>query len=130
MKRNAVRFAFAGTLLLAVVAWNLAASSPEQRQEFSIRSVYRLGEVALNPGNYVVIHSAQKKSEGLECTLIYKAPYYRGKEPVAKAHCVLLQGAPVQGFTIESTRQADGSQLIHSIQFAGSTEVHNLGMGG
>ena len=130
MKRNAVWFAFAGTLLLGVVAWNVVADSPEQRQEFSIRSVYKLGEVALTPGNYVVIHRSQKDREGAECTFIYRAPYYNGKEPIAKARCTPTQEKAAQGFTIQSMRQSDGSQVMRSIQFAGSTEVHNLETGG
>jgi hypothetical protein len=49
-----------------------------------------------------------------------------GEYPVASVHCKATKGPVVKAFTLVSTVQPDGSWLMSSIQFRGSTEVHNI----
>jgi len=108
----------------------MIAGSAEQRSEFSFNTTFKFAGVALKPGNYVVIHREDAmKEESAECTFIYRAPYQKGKQPVAKARCTPVEGKRAKDFVVESTQQPDGTQLINSIQFAGSTVIHNYGAG-
>jgi hypothetical protein len=126
MRRNFLFFAIAGAMLLAVAGWNLLADAPEQRVEVFLRDGYKVGGVPLKAGKYIVIHKNVADHEGEACTFFYRAPYRSEKDIVAKAHCQPVQGAVAKEFTLRSTTQPDGSSVVHSIQFAGSTEIHNL----
>jgi len=131
MKRRVLSFGLSGVLLLGVAAWNVLAGSSEERHEFSFKSNFTFAGIELKPGNYVVIHREDAmKGEGAACTFIYRAPYRKSNEPVAKARCTPVEGKRATEFTMGSAQQPDGTQLIHSIQFAGSATIHNYGAGG
>ena len=129
MKGRVLSFSLVGVSLLSMAAWNVLAGSSEQRHEFSMNSKFTFAGVDLKPGNYVVIHKEEAMKDGSECTFIYRAPYREGKEPVAKARCTPVEGTRAKQFRVESTQQPDGTQVIHGIQFAGSTVLHTYSTG-
>jgi hypothetical protein len=118
----------AGIMLAGIAGWSLAGAAKDQRAEFSIARNYVVGGATLNAGKYLVIHK-DAPEEGEACTFFYRLPYSTGKEPAAKVRCTGGQAAAAKNFTMKSVGQPDGSILVRSIQFAGSTDVHNLDSG-
>ena len=130
MNRKAILFVFGGVLLMGLVAWNMIASEEkEQRQEIYLGHGYSVGGVSLKEGKYIVIHRPAAEEQGKECTYFYRMPYRSDKEPVVKLRCTPGQSAAVKEFTLKSTSQPDGTSIVKSIQFPGSTEVHQFGTG-
>ena len=85
--------------------------------------------MALKEGKYIVTHDDAACMKGEPCTSFFRAPQRGGQVAVAKAHCTMETGAKVESFTLRSISQPDGTSLVKSIQFPGSTEVHNLPSG-
>ncbi len=129
MKHKLVLGGVASILLLGMVGWNLLALEKEQRQEIYLGRGYSIGGVELKAGKYMVVHKPQEDAAGRECTYIYRMPYRSDKDPVVKLRCTPTEGAKVKEFTLKSTSQPDGTSVVKSIQFPGSTEVHNLESG-
>ncbi len=129
MKHKLILVGIASVLLLGVAGWSLLAGSQEQRQEIYLGRGYTVGGVTLKPGNYPVIHRPEAENEGKECTYFYRMPYQAGKEAAVKLRCTPGEGAKVKEFTLKSVSQPDGTSVVKSIQFPGSTEIHNLGTG-
>jgi hypothetical protein len=128
MKRKAVLLGIAGLLLVGIASWTVADSAT-QKSEVYIGRGYVVAGVALNEGKYIVTHDDAACLKGEPCTSFFKAPQRGGQEAVAKAHCAMENGAKVEGFTLRSTSQPDGTSLVKSIQFPGSTVIHNLPTG-
>ena len=129
MKHKAILWGIAGILMLGIVGWNLLADTQEQKQEVYLGHGYTVGGVQLKAGKYLVVHRPDVEKEGKECTFFYKMPYHSDKDALAKLRCTPGQGAAVKEFTLKSTSQPDGSSVVKSIQFPGSTEIHNFGAG-
>ena len=129
MKRSSIMLVFSGLVFLSVAGWNLLAGDQEQRSEIFLRDGYVVGGVTLKAGKYVVVHRAVADHEGEACTFFYRAPLRNANEPVAKVRCVPAQGPAVSEFRMKSTSQPDGTHIINSIQFPGSTAVHTLQSG-
>ena len=129
MKKSSIILGLSALVFAVVAGWSVFAGSQEQRSEVYLRQGYVVGGVALKAGKYVVIHRQVADHEGEACTFFYRAPYRNEKDAVAKVRCVPAEGTAVSEFTMKSTAQSDGTSLIRSIQFAGSTEVHTLASG-
>ena len=129
MKRKLIFSGMLGILCLAVFGWSLLAKSQEQKQEVNFDREYSVGGVKLKPGTYILIHRNEAEKTGEACTFFYRAPYNKGKQEAAKMHCTITQGVRTDRFVMGSTTQPDGTNVVKSFQFAGSTEVHNLGNG-
>lgn len=129
MKKSSIILGLSALVFAAVVGWSVFAVPQEQRSEVFLRQGYVVGGVTLKAGKYVVIHRPVADHEGQACTFFYRAPYRNEKDAVAKVKCVPSEGTSVSDFTIKSTAQPDGTSLIRSIQFAGSTEIHTLSSG-
>ena len=129
MKRKAILLGVAGLLLVGIASWTVVADSATQRAEVYIGRGYVVAGVALKEGKYIVTHDDAACQKGEPCTLFLRAPQRAGQEAIAKAHCAMEPGAKVEGFTLRSTSQPGGTSLVKSIQFPGSTEVHNLPSG-
>lgn len=133
MRRKLVSLGVVGILFVGIVGWNLLADSmaqKDQKAEVAIESGYTLGGVQLKAGNYLVVHKPDAMMEaGKECTFFYRIPHVSEKDAVVKLRCTPSQGPVVKDFTISSLRQPDGTYAIKSIQFPGSTEIHNFETG-
>lgn len=127
MKHKFIVGGIAGVLLLGIVGWNLLAGAREQRQEVYLGHGYTVGGVTLKAGKYLVIHRPEAEEAGQECTYFYRMPYHSDKDAVVKLRCTPGQAAAVKEFTLKSTSQPDGTSVVKSIQFPGTTDVHNLG---
>ena len=127
MKRKVVFGGVSGIMLLGIVGWQLLAEARQERQDLTIGEGYKVGDVVLKPGKYVVIHKDQGNKESVEaCTFFYRAPYYADKDAVVKLRCRPSEGKRVNEFSMKASQQPDGTALVQSIQFRGSTEIHNL----
>jgi hypothetical protein len=129
MKHKALLLGIAGILLAGIASWNLVAAAKEQRAEITVGRGYVVGGVKLDEGKYIVIHKEMSEREGEACTFFYRMPYRADKQPVVKLRCTPTQAAAVNEFTLRSVTQPDGSSLVRSIQFPGSTEVHSFQAG-
>lgn len=130
MSRKAIVLVFSGVMLLGVVAWNVIASGEkEERQEVYLTRGYSVGGVTLKEGKYMVVHKPGAEEQGNECTYFYKTPYRADKEPIVKLRCTPGTGAAVKEFTLKSVSQPDGTSVVKSVQFPGSTEIHQFGTG-
>ena len=140
MKRSNILFGIAGSLMLVMVGWNLAAISAEkqaapekQKEVVRLGRDHQLGGVTLKPGTYLVVHKELGDKQGIEaCTFVYRGTSETEKDLAVKTICRRSQAESVKQFKIESTRQPDGSLVVHSIQFPGDSDVHNFdgGAGG
>src|ERR1035437_8114390 len=128
MKRKAILLGVAGLLLVGVASWTVADSATQKAEVYIGRGNVVAG-VALKEGNYIVIHDDAACQKGEPCTSFFKAPQRSGQAAVAKAHCSMENGAKVDGFTLRSTAGPNGTSLVKSIQFPGSTVIHNLPSG-
>jgi hypothetical protein len=175
MRRKHISVGLAGIFLLAALGLSLAASTHEQQYEIYLAHAYKVGEVELKPGMYVVVHKQGKDKAGAPCTFFYRdlgfaidrrlspdpssaataseshretilsqdprkskfsmailpfriAPL-AAASPAAQAHCYPTKGPLANAFTLDSELQSDGNWRIRSIQFAGSTDVHQLESG-
>ena len=134
MRPNRILFALVGILLLAVFGWNLRGAAQSEKHEVFLRNHYAVRDVVLEPGNYIVVHRHQANHEGSEpCTFFYKVPRrsvgkvrLSEKNEAAKFRCRRSEGKAADGFILSTTRQPDGSFILRSVQFPGSTEIHNL----
>ena len=133
MKRHNILFGTAGALMLVMVGWNLVATAQQaapakQKEVVRIGRDHQLGGVTLKPGTYLVIHKDMGDKQGVEaCTFVYRGTSETEKDLAVKTICRRSQAEAVKQFKIESTRQADGSLVVHSIQFPNDGDVHNLG---
>jgi len=129
MRRKLVPLGIAGILLAGIVGLNLLADNMTQKvqkAEIVIESGYTMGGVPLKAGNYLVVHKPEGMMQaGTECTFLYRIPHVSEKDAVVKLRCTPSQGPVVKEFTLSSTHQPDGTYAIRSIQFPGSTEIHN-----
>ena len=127
MKRSNIFFGIAGVLVLVMVGWNLLADLPQSKEVVRLGRDHVVGGVTLKPGTYLVIHKELGDKEGLEaCTFVYRGTSAAEKDLAVKLICRRTQGPAVRQFTIESTRQPDGTMMVRSIQFPGSPDIHNL----
>ena len=129
MQKKAVLFAIFGILLVGIASLTLASDSDIQRGEVRLGRGYVVGGVKLKVGPYLVIHDKAGMKTGDACTFFYRMPYHPGQEAAAKIHCTPIEGARVDGFTLRSTGQRNGTSVVKSLQFAGSTEVHTYPTG-
>ena len=136
MKRSNILFGIAGPLMLVMVGWNLVAAAEQQAAPAKQKEVVRLGRdhqlggVTLKPGTYLVIHKEMGDKQGVEaCTFVYRGTSETEKDLAVKTICRRSQAEAVKQFKIESTRQPDGSLVVHSIQFPSDNDVHNFDAG-
>ena len=129
MKKKAVLFAIFGILLVGIASWTLVADSAIQRGEVRLGRGYVVGGVQLKEGQYLVIHDEAGMKTGDACTFFYRMPYHPGQQAAAKMHCTPVEGARVEGLTLRSTGQPNGTSVVKSLQFAGTTQVHTFPTG-
>ena len=128
MKRNAILLGVAATLLVSIASWTVADSST-QKAEVYIGRGYVVSGVALKEGKYIVTHDDAACQKGEPCTAFFKAPQRGGQEALVKVHCAMETGGKAEGFTLHSISGPGGTSTVKSIQFPGSTEIHNLPAG-
>jgi len=130
MKRSNIFLGIAGVLVLVMVGRNLVADLPQSKEVVRLGRDHTLGGVILKPGTYLVVHKELGGREGTEpCTFVYRGTSVSEKNLMIQAICRRSQGPAVKQFTIESTRQPDGAFLVRSLQFSGSTDIHNYDNG-
>lgn len=129
MQKKAVLFAIFGILLVGIASLTLASDSDIQRGEVRLGRGYVVGGVQLKEGPYLVIHDESQMKTGEACTFFYRMPYHPGQEAAAKIHCTPIEGARVDGLTLRSTGQPNGTSVVKSLQFAGTTQVHTFPTG-
>ncbi len=128
MQKKAL-FAIFGVLLVGIASWTLFADAAVTRGEVRLGRGYVVGGVQLKEGQYLVIHDDAKLQTEDACTFFYRMPYHAGQQPVAKIHCTPVEGARVDGLTLRSTTQPNGTSVVKSLQFPGSTTIHNFPVG-
>jgi hypothetical protein len=72
MRRKNISVKLAGFFILAALGADLAASTPEQQYEIYLAHTYKVGNVELKPGMYVVVHKRRKDKSGAPCTFFYR----------------------------------------------------------
>ena len=126
MKRSNIFFGIAGVLVLVMAGWNLLADLPQSKEIVRLSRDHVMAGVTLKPGTYLVVHKELGDRQGIEaCTFVYRGTAASEKDLVVKTICRRSQGQAVKQFTIESTRQPDGTMLVRSLQFPGSADIHN-----
>lgn len=127
MRRKSILLGIAGILLLVPFGWNLLADAKDQRQEVILGQGYKMGDVLLKPGKYVIVHRHKGEKEGLEaCTFLYRGTSLSEKDLVTSLRCKPSEAPVAKDFILKGTRQPDGTTLVTSIQFPGSRDVHNF----
>ena len=126
MKAKAILLGVAGLLLVGIASWTVADSAT-QKAEVYIGRGYVVAGIALKEGKYIVTHDDAACQKGQPCTSFFRAPQRGGQEALAKSHCSMDSAAKVDGFTLRSVGQPDGTSVVKSVQFPGSTVVHNIG---
>lgn len=129
MKQKAILFGLAALVLVSIASWTVADSAKQEKAEVYIGRGYTVAGVALKEGKYIVVHDDAACLKGQPCTSFFKAPQRGGQEAIAKVHCAMETGPKVDGFTLRSTSQPNGTSVVKSIQFPGSTDVHGLPSG-
>jgi hypothetical protein len=72
MRPKNISAGLAEIFLLAALVSNLEASNHEQRHEIFLAHTYKIGNVELKPGMYVVVHKKGKDKAGAPCTFFYR----------------------------------------------------------
>lgn len=72
MKHKNTSVALAGIFFLAALGSNVAANNHEQQHEIYLAHAYKVGNVELKPGMYVVVHRRGKDKAGAPCTFFYR----------------------------------------------------------
>jgi len=113
-----------------VVSWNSLVPFQEQRQKITLGRGNTVGGVLLEAGKYLVIHRKfAESSTEKEATYFYRMPYRPGQEAVAQLRCAPIDAPEVRRFILRSAAQPDGTSVVHSVQFPGSTEIHTFERG-
>ena len=125
MRLNRILFVFPGILLLAFFGWNLLADAQQEKHEDYLRNQDKIGDVVLEPGNYMVAHRHQGDQEDSEpCAFFYQVS--RGsaggarlseENEKAKFRCRPSAGKFMYGFALSITRRADGPQYCTPSSF-------------
>jgi len=80
-------------------------------------------------GTYLVIHDDARMAKGENCTYIYEYTDKQQGRLVTSFHCIPVEREKVSEFTVLLAPLAQGPSGIRrvtAIQFAGSTEAHQL----
>jgi hypothetical protein len=80
-------------------------------------------------GDYLVIHDEARMAKGENCTYIYEYTGNQQGRLVTSFHCTPIEREQVDNFTIvvaSFTQGPPGVRRVTAIQFAGSTEAHQL----
>lgn len=127
MKRSNLFLGVIGVLMLVLASWTVIAQIPQDDEIVRLGKDHVLAGVTLKPGTYLIVHKELGDREGQEpCTFVYRGNVPSEKNLAAKAICRRSDGPAVGQFTIVSTRQPDGTLTVRTLQFPGSTDVHNF----
>ncbi|HLG17380.1 MAG TPA: hypothetical protein VJH03_23240 [Blastocatellia bacterium] len=79
-------------------------------------------------GEYVFVHDDAKMAKGEPCTYVYKSLGGQQGKLVVSFHCVPIQRAKTDRFTVLITRTGTAFDVLElkEIQFAGSAEGHGV----
>ena len=130
MKRIMFAILLASALITGV-AMAQAKKAPAPRNESAVVEFPQtvLVNGVFLKGDYLVIHDEAKMAQGQNCTYIYE---FTGKVQgrlVTSFHCTPVEREKVGTFTVliaPLTQALPGIPRVTSIQFAGSTEAHQL----
>ena len=101
-----------------------AKAEPKKTETATIQftETVKLLDVFLK-GEYLIVHDEDKMAKGEDCTYVYS----RSGELVVSFHCTPVERPKSDRFRVV-TRRLDPSGLneVTEIQFAGSTEAHQI----
>ena len=127
MKIKPLFIAVSGIFALAVLTVSLLGAAKSQKVEINLMDDLKAGGVTLKAGKYLIIHQEHEAIEaGEACLFFYHPPSRSGKNEVAKFRCRPVSGEPTKEFTIRKLGQPDGTLVLLSLQFPGSSEIHEL----
>ena len=113
--------------VLTLLGWTLRAEEQQQQASFQLSDDHQVDGVVLKAGKYLLIHRSHEAAQaGEACMLFYQPPTRQEKNVVAQLHCRPSSGTQARDFTMKTLRQPDGTRRIQSVQFAGSSDVHEL----
>lgn len=95
----------------------------QQRATVEFTETVKLLNVFLK-GDYLVVHDEERMAQGEDCTYVYD----KSGKLVVSFHCIPIERPKAESFRIVTTRAnlAYGPAEIKEIQFAGSTEAHQV----
>lgn len=124
------RLLFTASIIAAIIATIGVASSRvnadaknNERATVEFTETVKLLDVLLR-GQYLIVHDEERMAKGEDCTYIYD----RSGKLVVSFHCTPIERPKAKSFRIVTSRQnfAYGPPEIKEIQFAGSTEAHQV----
>jgi hypothetical protein len=134
LEENMKRIMFAILLTTAFITGVAMAQNKKAAAPGNERAVVQFTQTVLVngvflKGDYLVIHDEARMANGENCTYIYE---YTNKEQgrlVTSFHCTPVERERVGEFTIlvaPIVQSPGGIRRVTAIQFAGSTEAHQL----
>ena len=116
------------TLIIGSVSWESKASNVAVKQK-AIAQFNRpvvLQGVTLQPGEYLFVHDDLAMQRGEACTRVYQGPAEVRSRLVVSFHCVHVERAKAERFTVRSVETAPGVTEVQEFQFAGDTAAHGV----
>ena len=99
-----------------------AEAKKNERANIEFDQTVKLGNVFLK-GEYLVVHDDARMAKGEACTYLYD----RKGRLVVSFHCTPVERVKAERFRVVTRRiDATGLSEIVEIQFAGSTEAHQV----
>lgn len=123
------RLLFTASIIAAIIATIGVASrvnadaKNNERATVEFTETVKLLDVLLR-GQYLIVHDEDRMAKGEDCTYIYD----RSGKLVVSFHCTPIERPKAKSFRVVTSRLnfAYGPPEIKEIQFAGSTEAHQV----
>ena len=127
------RMMFAILLVTVIMGFGMAQGkkAPAPRNESAVVEFPQtvLVNGVFLKGSYLVIHDEARMAKGENCTYIYEYKENEQGRLVTSFHCTPVERERVSKFTISLApilQGPAGIRRVTAIQFAGSTEAHQL----
>ena len=113
-------------LIVGSLSWTSNASSGmrKQRAVTTFEKPVTLQGVVLS-GEYLFVHDDAAMGRGEACTYVYKGKAEIADKLVASFHCMPVERAKADHFTVRSAQTPRGTEL-REFQFAGDKESHAI----
>jgi len=125
MKRLLIAASMLAGLMLTIAVFSAQSRADvrfDERATIEFPQAVKLVNVVLK-GEYLVIHDDARMAKGEDCTYVYDA---KGKL-IVSFHCTPIERRKADQFRVVTRRlEATGLPEVIEIQFAGSTEAHQV----
>ena len=77
-------------------------------------------------GRYLIVHDHDKMALGEDCTFVYSRKAGQPDRLVVSFHCIPVARNKAEHFTVLTARLSSRVTEVREVQFAGSTEGHQV----